>query len=237
MALMRLIDLTADVRTTCQSGLKRKAPAMIKRAIDRFIQWAGEDGDYLTLKTVPNIITAIVDAERKEEDITAFMEARMRALAAAQRDFLQFDQDTDFWNLDAQREASPDIELVELLVQKYLEKERRDRRLEREKNDQGAGEVSVDEFQPPEMGYRHEPPVIYGLFVLDTSVFLLTVDSAKGPDAYVSFHVDMDFKDQHQSVWNALTAAIPVCLARDTLIQRREEFDALSVVSESDPDA
>ena len=85
--------------------------------------------------------------------------------------------------------------------------------------------------------FRRTPPVVYGLFILNTSVFLLTADSAKGDDPYVSFHVEMDFLDRHQSVWNALTVAIAACMARDELMSRTEFFEALPEVQESDPDA
>ena len=85
--------------------------------------------------------------------------------------------------------------------------------------------------------FRRTPPVVYGLFILNTSVFLLTADPAKGDDAYVSFHVEMDFLDRHQSVWNALTVAIAACMARDELMLRTGFFDALPEVQESDPDA
>lgn len=85
--------------------------------------------------------------------------------------------------------------------------------------------------------YRWKPPVVYGLFILKTSVFLLTIDSGKGDDAYVSFHVEVNFQDQHQGVWNALTIAIAVCMARDEFMTRKDDFEELPVEPDSDPDA
>lgn len=85
--------------------------------------------------------------------------------------------------------------------------------------------------------YSRQPPVVYGLYVLGTSVFLLTVDSSKGEDAYISFHIDINFSDKHQSVWNALTVAIAVCSARDELMTRLDDFQTIHVLSDSDPDA
>ena len=90
---------------------------------------------------------------------------------------------------------------------------------------------------PLKVKYRRQPPVVYGLFVVGTSVFLLTLDSSKGDEGYVSFHLEMNFLDPHQSVWNGLTLAIAVCLARDDLMTRMDDFEALPVESESDPDA
>ncbi len=85
--------------------------------------------------------------------------------------------------------------------------------------------------------YRRKLPVVYGLFILNSSVLILTVDSAKGDDAYVSFHVETDFMSRRQSVWNALTIAIVACLARDELKQRVADFDAVDgPFNESDPD-
>lgn len=85
--------------------------------------------------------------------------------------------------------------------------------------------------------YRRHPPVVYGLFILNSSVLLLTTDSSRGDDAYVSFHTQVNFSDRHQSVWNALTVAIPVCRARDELMTRLSDFDEIPVISDSDPDA
>ncbi|RSL56570.1 hypothetical protein CEP54_008773 [Fusarium duplospermum] len=90
---------------------------------------------------------------------------------------------------------------------------------------------------PPKHTYRRHPPVVYGLFILNTSVLLLTTDSSKGSDAYVSFQVQIDFQEENQSVWNALTIAIAVCLARDELRTRAGDFEELPCLSESDPDA
>lgn len=88
-----------------------------------------------------------------------------------------------------------------------------------------------------EIMYRRQPPVVYGLFIIGTSIFLLTADSSKGEDAYISFHVDMDFADKFQSVWNALTVAIAVCSARDELMSRLDDFAPTTSVYDSDPDA
>ncbi|KAH7150115.1 hypothetical protein B0J13DRAFT_283972 [Dactylonectria estremocensis] len=90
---------------------------------------------------------------------------------------------------------------------------------------------------PPRITYRRDPPVVYGLFILNTTVLLLTVDSSQGDSAYVSFHVQANFQDPHQSVWHALTMALAVCIARDELITRTVDFDELPVIEESDPDA
>ncbi|KAI8723375.1 hypothetical protein NCS52_00193300 [Fusarium sp. LHS14.1] len=95
----------------------------------------------------------------------------------------------------------------------------------------------VEPQTPPTHTYRRHPPVVYGLFILNTSVLLLTTDSSKGPDAYVSFQVQIDFQEDNQSVWNALTIAIAVCLARDELRTRSGDFEELPCLSESDPDA
>ncbi|CAM1511626.1 Fc.00g091390.m01.CDS01 [Cosmosporella sp. VM-42] len=90
---------------------------------------------------------------------------------------------------------------------------------------------------PAKITYRRLPPVVYGFFILNTSVLLLTMDSSKGDSGYVSFHVQTNFQDNHQSVWNALTVGMAVCLARDELRGRKEDFECLPVEVESDPDA
>lgn len=111
-------------------------------------------------------------------------------------------------------------------------------------NEQSPLHESVEDSAtpPPETldlsQFRRRPPVVYGIFILRTSVFILTVDSAKdGKNAYVSFHVDVHFMDRHQSVWNALTVALVVCLARDELMTRLDDFETADMPEESDPDA
>lgn len=92
--------------------------------------------------------------------------------------------------------------------------------------------------EPPKQTFRRQPPVVYGLYVIGTSVFVLTMDSSKGDAGYVSFHVDINFADNHQSIWNALTVALVVCAARDEMMLRLEDFDLVPVEEiESDPDA
>jgi hypothetical protein len=90
---------------------------------------------------------------------------------------------------------------------------------------------------PNKRTYTRHPPVVYGLFILNTSVLVLTTDSSKGSDSYVSFHVQVDFFDEHQGIWNALTIALAACLARDELRIRITDFEELPCMEESDPDA
>lgn len=223
MALLRLIDLTSSVRTTVQSGLREKASPLIKKSLDKYLSWAAEDGGYAHLRYVPNIVTAELDARPGETEITSLMEQRMRALAFLQREYLRVDRDDD----DFAAVADQGVEGTAALVDRFLAKMTAD----------DAGDARGDgEEGGDEVVYRRKPPVVYGLFVLRSSVFLLTVDSAKGPGAYVSFHVDMHFMDRHQSVWNALTVAIAVCLARDQLAKRLEDFEDLPDVQDSESD-
>lgn len=280
MALLRLIDLTASVRTTCQSGLRHKAPALIKKGIQQFVNWAAEDGGYKDLNYIPNITVESVGVMDKQEDITRTMQQRMLALARVHRKFLRLDRSESFWDVGEQRKKRPGLTLAELLVEKYLEPcDEAASDAPSAAGDAVSGDVSIDdmasvvdgdalpsrgEMEPeqdesrikeespmlesvqgdpaaasPSMDtheFRRRPPVVYGLFILRTSVFLLTVDAAKGDDAYVSFHVDMHFMDSHQSVWNALTVALAVCLARDDLMMHMSDFEPADVAEESDPD-
>lgn len=264
MALIRLIDLTSSVRTTVQSGLRQKAPQLIKKSLDKYVAWAAEDGGYSNLRIVPNITTAVMDAELGEKGITSTIERRMRALAMTQREFLRVDRDESFWDVSEVENAAKRTDWPDLLVEKYMKRieeqtaaaskdgscqntprqrstSPKDTAPTREstRSPDAHGLVSDETHQPPltTVEYRQKPPVVYGLFILRTSVFVLTVDSAKGDSAYVSFHVDMHFMDRHQSVWNALTAAIAVCLARDQLVERMDEFDELPAREESGSEA
>ncbi|KAG6134844.1 hypothetical protein E4U38_002102 [Claviceps purpurea] len=217
MALLRLIDLTSSVRTTVQSGLHEKASSLIKTSLDRYLSWAAQDGGYAHLRYVPNIITAELDPRLGEAEITNLMEQRMRALAFLQREYLRVDRDDEDFTPSEGQEHCPAALVDRFLGQATAHHAGYAPSWGEEDDDGDAAAAAVV--------YRREPPVVYGLFVLRSSVFLLTVDSAKGLDAYVSFHVDMHFMDRHQSVWNALTIAIAVCLARDQLAGRVEDFE------------
>ncbi|KAF7544223.1 hypothetical protein G7046_g9831 [Stylonectria norvegica] len=350
MALMRLIDLTSEVRSNLQSGLRRKVPRIIKKELDRYISWAAQDGNYHHLRVIPNIMTEIInikqegDIETQGEEITRHILSRMRDLARLQREFLRVDRDPSFWDVvKPSIMASPRVKLEpEDLVptpEKWatvtagrgglgdevasdaseldettikVEREPKRRRLfscsttdgdelveydEVNRNGTHAAalperdgcpsQANQDSTQTPTKGkkttlkrrrestpppsslkpkpasrpsrpsprrspgatptppspktpvrptYIHPPPVVYGLFILDTHVLLLTTDSAKGDGAYVSFHVEANFKDTHQGVWNALTVAAAVCRARDELRTRADDFEPVPCEVEDDPD-
>jgi hypothetical protein len=94
------------------------------------------------------------------------------------------------------------------------------------------------DVDPVYQEFRRPPPVLFGLFIIHTMVLILTVDSAKPPGtAQVSYHVEVNFNSPYQGVWNALTVAIPVCMARDDMRRRVGDFPLLEADSESDPDA
>ncbi|KAM3447331.1 hypothetical protein MY3296_008801 [Beauveria thailandica] len=321
-ALVRLIELTAAIRTTSESGLHRRVPGMIKDGLDRFLAWAAEDGGYSHLRVVPNIITEIVDTKMQEGDITALLQRRMRALARLQREFLRADRDPGaFWRDVATAvteggdedddDGDDDVfsDRNSLLLQSYLSP-RRDRhankyrqrntpgrRRQPRRSDNSAEDelaqttadhsgaaprrrrpfatvpaTELDELAQPGdsvtgllsssaserdglfspaastaslvsspspaavIRYRRPPPVVYGFFILNSSVFILTADASRGDNAYVSFHVETDFLDQRQSVWNALTLAIVTCRARDDMRRRTEDFEPLAAEEDSDPD-
>jgi hypothetical protein len=79
--------------------------------------------------------------------------------------------------------------------------------------------------------------VVWGLFIINSSVFLCTLDAAKeGDDAYVSWHAEIAFTQTRQCVWHALTVALVVCLARDELMTRLDDFDTLPEEPVEDPD-
>lgn len=330
MSLTRLIDLTATVKTNIQSGLRKKAPALIKRELDKYLSWAAQDGGYAHLRIVPNVLTEVVDTTMKEDEITDCITNRMKSLARLQREFLKNDRDPDFWDVvrpniltlpmvkpepdDASPSladlplrtekrsnprlyekdsstmpshhptikvepglkelrvlASPGPTNLDHLLQNYeYERQVRIDDYCRRKNDspeQNATEKLTSPSSPastssspaaprtpnfpgsptveataqpetsPEESYRRPPPVVYGFFILKTALLLLTVDSAKGEDAYVSYQVQVNFQEEQQGVWNALTVAIAACLARDELRARVEDFEDLPCVEDSDPDA
>ncbi|CEJ88003.1 hypothetical protein VHEMI04581 [[Torrubiella] hemipterigena] len=85
--------------------------------------------------------------------------------------------------------------------------------------------------------YRRQPPVVYGLFILGETAFVLTVDSARGESGYISFLCETDFMNKGQTIWNALTIAMVVCMARDDLRERMHDFEDATFEDDTDHDA
>lgn len=84
--------------------------------------------------------------------------------------------------------------------------------------------------------YRRQPPVVYGLFILGETTFVLTVDSARGESGYISFLCETDFMNRGQTIWNALTIAMVVCMARDDLRERMDDFEDATFEDDTDHD-
>ncbi|OTA04690.1 hypothetical protein A9Z42_0052880 [Trichoderma parareesei] len=328
VALARLIDLTADILTTCQSGLRSKAPQMIKKSLEKFLNWAAEDGGYRHLEYLPNIIVEIVDRQREDMPQTAaFVEMRMRDLARKHRQKLaikpekeegEVEGDVDMEverQIRGEAEASNEEQqkkqattttttsrsrswrmfgsrvmdrLFRLIGRRSVIKPEyhgetsviesdADEPMTPETDDPAGGPVNVkqeDDDEDEEIRvaikrelhseseddiamadiplaspsaansaslptlYRRQPPVIFGFFIVGAEVMLLTADSSKDEAAMnLSLQVTLNFEDRSLSIWNALTVAIVVCLARDDMMQRMDDFEETRVVEESDPDA
>lgn len=290
---------------------------MVKKALDKFIRWAAEDGGYNHLQYTPNVLVELLDKNAEEADLTGIIKARMHALARLHRKALAIHQDVTE-NMDIDRQVEMQIQAEAEASdeqQRQLLKERGrswgkfgshimskllglirfrpiikpeshgetkvidDEDEEQTAVGQGkqtAGHVSVkmeeDEkpnikpecfeddilmkdiplaqsvlsqspllpspLLPSPLLFRRTPPVIYGFFIASSTVFLFTVDSSKDePTMNLSLHLNMNFQDQGQSVWNALTVAIVACLARDDMMTRMEDFAEKRAVEESDVDA
>ncbi|KAL1901554.1 hypothetical protein Cpir12675_000423 [Ceratocystis pirilliformis] len=67
-------------------------------------------------------------------------------------------------------------------------------------------------------------PVVYGLFVLNHTVLVLTVDPNRSSHTPVSYQIEIDFSQRSQGIWNALTLGITSCMARDGMVAREEFF-------------
>jgi hypothetical protein len=285
---------------------------MIKKALDKFIRWAAEDGGYNHLQYIPNILVEILDKNTEQADLTSTIEARMNAIAKLHRKALTINQDVaEYMDIDkevemqikAEVEAS-DEQQRQLMKQRgrswgkfgsrimskllglirfrpiikpeshgetrVIDDEDKEQTTIGESN-QTAGHINVkmeedeipnikpESFEddismsdiplvqtisphspllPSPLPFRRPPPVIYGFFIISTTVCLFTVDSSKDESSMnLSLHLDMNFHDQSQSVWNALTVAIVACLARDEMMTRMDDFEEQRVVEESDVDA
>ncbi|OPB42028.1 hypothetical protein A0O28_0031450 [Trichoderma guizhouense] len=312
-ALTRLIDLTASVRTYCQSGLRQTVPQRIKKALTDYLSWAAEDGGYRHLKYTPNTIIEVVDRNGEGSTLAAFIETRMRELARAHRELLAIKPEQGIYSTDMdvdkevetqiKTEAEASIEqqpggsrnrswrtfgsrimsrLYQLLRRPLIKPESHgessiinsgdDEPKTRQGNDHARSRVYMKREEENEITIKRElfdnsddditmadipmastttlhspappttyirpPPVVFGFFIVATSVILLTADASKeDADMVINFHVDMDFQNRSLGVWNALTVAIATCLARDDMMKRMGDFEEEGFVEESDPDA
>ncbi|ETS06207.1 hypothetical protein M419DRAFT_69199 [Trichoderma reesei RUT C-30] len=265
VALARLIDLTADILTTCQSGLRSKAPQMIKKSLEKFLNWAAEDGGYRHLEYLPNIIVEIVDRQREDMPQTAaFVEMRMRDLARKHRQKLaikpekeegepEYHGETSVIESDADEPMTPESNdpaggPVNVKQEDDDEGEEIRVAIKRELHSESDDDIAMADIPLASSSaanssslptlYRRQPPVIFGFFIVGAEVMLLTADSSKDEAAMnLSLQVTLNFEDRSLSIWNALTVAIVVCLARDDMMQRMDDFEEARVVEESDPDA
>lgn len=286
---------------------------MVKKALDKFIRWAAEDGGYNHLQYIPNVLVEILDKNTEQADLTSTIEARMNALARLHREALTINQhDSENMDMDieverqikAETEAS-DEQQRQLLKQRNRSWGKFSSRImskllglirfrpiikpeshgetkviddddeeqtainERKQTADCAGvkmeeedeklsikpecfedDISMTDIPlaqamlsqspllPSPLLFRRTPPVIYGFFIYTSTVLLFTVDSSKDESSMnLSLHLDMEFEDRGQSVWNALTVAIVACLARDDMMTRMDDFEEKIVVEESDVDA
>ncbi|KAK2046511.1 hypothetical protein LZ31DRAFT_552196 [Colletotrichum somersetense] len=264
-ALARLIELTGHVRGLCQTRQRHRARALIERELQEYMKWAENDGEYGHLDYLPNLIIDMVDTTMTPQAIEEHMQLRLKAAAATHRAHWRNDgaessgnhQDTDEHGLKMEddEDAEPEDNRVVLVPDKYPtpspqkpHTEAPSTLLHNGVNDGGDGDhklpsTEFDNLAESSTGdydkqYTRRPPVLYGLFIVNTSVMVLTTDSAKeGDEAYVSYQVEVGFSKRYQAVWNAITIAIVVCLARDAMMDMKEGFGHSVIDGDSDPDA
>ncbi|KAH7375776.1 hypothetical protein B0T11DRAFT_323757 [Plectosphaerella cucumerina] len=233
-ALIRLIELTSAVRTLSQTGQGEKVPQLIRKELEEYARWAAQDGGYDDLDIIPNLIVDSVDIAAGSEQIEEYMQTRMLKLAAEHRDYWRIERVPagQTWKL-------PRVELAEVKTEKT------------ESDDESAQShaavdmprIKIEDDDEPvgcseEVRYTQRPPVLYGIFVIHHSAIVLSLDSFKeGNKALISYQVEAGFNAQYQGVWNAITMAIIICLARDHMVTMADDFVQLVEGPDSDPDA
>jgi hypothetical protein len=232
-ALIRLIELTSAVRTLSQTGQGEKVPQLIRKELEEYAKWAAQDGGYDDLDIVPNLIVDSVDISAGSEQIEEYMQTRMLKLAAEHRDYWRIERVPagQTWKLSR-------VELAEVKTEKT------------ESDDESAQanaidmpRIKIEDDDEPvgcleEVRYTQRPPVLYGIFVIHHSAIVLSLDSFKeGNKAVISYQVEAGFNAQYQGVWNAITMAIIICLARDHMVTMADDFVQLVGDPDSDPDA
>ncbi|KAM0321689.1 hypothetical protein ACHAQA_009928 [Verticillium albo-atrum] len=236
-ALIQLIELTSNVRSLMQSGQKDRVSACIRKELEDYARWAAQDGGFDNLDIIPNVIIDVVDTTIGSARIEEYMQQRLRTLAARHREYWRINntqQQCTSLAAPVKRETDATCEpntLQELASPIIIKRE-----------DEKAETIhfTYPETQMPTIGSRYvqQPPVIYGMFIVNATVMVLSIDSAKeGDSAHVSYQVEVGFSVKNQGVWNAITVAIIICLARDHMMTLTSNFVQLVDDPDSDPDA
>ncbi|OHE94304.1 hypothetical protein CORC01_10351 [Colletotrichum orchidophilum] len=263
-ALARLIELTAHVRGFCQTRQRHRARALIERELHEYAKWAEQDGGYDSLEYLPNLIIDMVDTSKSLQAIEEHMQLRLKAAAATHRSHWRKDKvdsanseqkSAGYRTDDEDEDADPEDNRVVLVPDKYLTPSPQKSQAlrpstpprdgighEDDRKHEASGRKLISPARQLSAGqeeqYSRRPPVLYGLFIVNTSVMVLTIDSAKeGEEAYVSYQVEVGFSKNYQAVWNAITIAIVVCLARDAMMDMKDYFNSSFINGDSDPDA
>ncbi|KAF3354493.1 hypothetical protein VdG1_07572 [Verticillium dahliae VDG1] len=241
-ALIQLIELTSSVRSLMQSGQRDKVPICIRKELEEYARWAAQDGSYDNLDIVPNVIIDIVDTTVGSIKIEERMQNRLRTLAARHRAYWLINRSG---RAVVPRDGTPDgLVKSESDDDCTANSQRHSTSPLVIKREDGGTEIVhlTDESkkQRPsiESPYMQQPPVLYGMFIVNATVMILSIDSAKEDDvAQVSYQVEVGFNVKNQGVWNAITVAIVMCLARDHMMTLTKNFVQLSDDADSDPDA
>lgn len=124
-----------------------------------------------------------------------------------------------------------DVNLGGTGISNYMQSQLRDlarshRRFwsKRKKEAGGGDEEDETMADAQEPNFTTQPPVLYGLFIVNTTLLVLTIDPTKGEDAQVSYQVEVNFNKKNQGVWNAMTVAIVGCQARNDTIWRKQYY-------------
>ncbi|KAL2877928.1 hypothetical protein SGCOL_006879 [Colletotrichum sp. CLE4] len=254
-ALARLIELTAHVRGLCQIRQRHRARALIEKELHEYAKWAEQDGGYNSLEYLPNLVIDMVDTKTSPQAIEEHMQFRLKAAAATHRAHWRNDAAYPDYLEDEDEDADIEDNRVVLVPDTYQTPSPKKPRTLRPSAPPSNG-AKYDDNQKHELlgsklvspvkrsspwqeeEYTRRPPVIYGLFIVNTSVMVLTIDSAKeGEEAYVSYQVEVGLSKNYQAVWNAITIAIVVCLARDAMMEMKKDFNTSLINGDSDPDA
>ncbi|KAM0282688.1 hypothetical protein ACHAQH_002885 [Verticillium albo-atrum] len=241
-ALIQLIELTSNVRSLVQSGQRDKVSICIRKELEEYAKWAAQDGGYDNLDIIPNVIIDVVDTTVDSAKIEEYMQQRLRELAAKHRKFWLINPSGRVSAVQGKTSDKPvkhesDDDSATGCQRDYASPTK----IKREDGETEMGHVPVDsETQRPsiESRYMQQPPVMYGMFVVNATVMVLSMDSSKENDvAHVSYQVEVGFNVKNQGVWNAITVGIIMCLARDHMMTLTKNFVQLSDDPDSDPDA
>jgi hypothetical protein len=220
-ALESLFYLSQNVTDYEEIGYESKIAPTVVKTLRGYIRWALRDAGIDERKSLLNMIVRAYPPDWVE---------RGSAGEESDTDLTTTDEDEGPYDAEARR------------VQRFTQAVSRDlewrlRKLGQKWRDSLTGDKAGKKTATPTTS-THQPPTLYAFAVIQHVVLLASLDPSKEDSTPVVVLEQIPLNDRSQWLWNALSLALPVNLARDVLcgLWNTGNIVALQPSTKDDPD-